>query len=254
MSGMEIRLENVLFRYGETQMRFDVSVAAGALVAVMGPSGAGKTTLLNLIAGFERPESGRVLIGGRDMTDVPPAARPVSMIFQENNLFAHLDVETNVGLGLEPSGRLSAAQRRRVAEALASTGLSGLNRRRPGELSGGQRQRVAIARALLRDRPVMLLDEPFAALGPALRAEMLELIAGIHRERGFTVVMVTHRPQDARAIAETALFISAGRVLASAPVGELFAGAAGLPELAAYLGETGRDKRPNPNAESGRKN
>ena len=236
MSGMDIRLERCAFDYEDMRMLFDCAIPAGSLSAVMGPSGAGKSSLLNLIAGFETPRSGRVLIGGRDMTHTPPAARPVSMIFQENNLFAHLDVMTNAGLGLKPSGRLNARERQRVREALARTGLEGLERRKPGELSGGQRQRVAIARALLRDKPVMLLDEPFAALGPALRAEMLELVSAIHRERGFTIVMVTHMPKDARAIAQQTIFIHEGRILAQARTRELFAMKETLPPLAAYLG------------------
>ena len=241
MSGADIRLQGVAFRYEGMDMLFDADLAAGSFCAVIGPSGAGKTTLLNLIAGFEAPRSGRILLGGADMTSTPPAERPVSMIFQENNLFAHLDVFTNIALGLSPSGRLDAAGKARVAQAMESTGLCGLGRRRPGELSGGQRQRVAIARALLRERPVMLLDEPFAALGPALRAEMLGLIADIHADRGFTTLLVTHEPRDALSMAQHALFIHEGRILFAGPVEELFARAGAMPELAAYLGPGWRE-------------
>ena len=152
-------------------------VDASSITAMIGPSGSGKSTLLNLVAGFETPRSGRVLIGGRDVTALPPSARPVSMVFQENNLFAHLDVEKNVGLGRSPALRLTAEDRRAVAEALSRTGLAGKEKRLPRELSGGERQRVALARVLVRDRPVLLLDEPFASLGPALRDDMLELSA-----------------------------------------------------------------------------
>ncbi len=236
MSGLDIKLDNAAFEYEDMRMLFDAAIPAGSLTAVMGPSGAGKSTLLNLIAGFETPRAGRVLIGGKDMTHAAPADRPVSMIFQENNLFAHLDVMTNAGLGLNPSGRLSRREREQVRAALKLTGLEGLERRKPGELSGGQRQRVAIARAWLRDRPIMLLDEPFAALGPALRRDMLELIASIHRQRGFTIVMVTHAPMDARAIAGQTIFIQEGRILAQAETDELFAMKDRLPALAAYLG------------------
>src|SRR5690606_25612104 len=128
-----------------------------SIVAVMGPSGSGKSTLLNLVAGFETPASGAVLIGGDDVSRRPPPARPVSMVFQENNLFAHLDVAQNVGLGRSPSLRLSAEDRTDVAAALARTGLAGKEARLPAELSGGERQRVALSRALVRDRPVLLL-------------------------------------------------------------------------------------------------
>ncbi len=236
MSGLEVRLEHAALRYEGLEMLFDATIGAGSFCAVIGPSGAGKTTLLNLVAGFETPCSGRVLIGGRDMTRTPPAQRPVSMIFQENNLFAHLDVATNIALGISPTGRISAADEARIEAVLERTGLAGLGHRLPAELSGGQRQRVAIARAVLRERPVMLLDEPFAALGPALRAEMLRLIADIHAEKGFTTVLVTHEPNDALHVARDALFIHEGRILFSGAAQQLFAGAESMPELAAYLG------------------
>ena len=121
-----VRLDKVAFRYpGGTPMLFDGVATGGAITALMGPSGSGKSTLLNLVAGFEMPESGRILIGGRDVATLPPAGRPVSMVFQENNLFAHLTVEKNVGLGISPGLRLSTEQRAAVAEALGRTGLAG---------------------------------------------------------------------------------------------------------------------------------
>ena len=182
VSGAPVRLEGVRFAYGGTAFVLDITVDAGAVAAIIGPSGAGKSTLLNLIAGFETPQAGRVLIDGRDVGGLLPAARPVSMVFQDNNLFAHLDVATNVALGINPSGRPTAAQKRAVADALARLGLAGMAGRYPGELSGGERGRVALARATLRDRPVLLLDEPFAALGPALRADMLDLLRAPARD------------------------------------------------------------------------
>ena len=124
-----------------------------------------------------------MLIDGVDVTKLPPSSRPVSMIFQENNLFAHLDVAANVGLGISPALRLSSSDRDRVATALGHTGLASKEKRLPRELSGGERQRVALARALVRDRPVLLLDEPFASLGPALRDEMLDLLVSVQKER-----------------------------------------------------------------------
>ena len=131
MSGESVVLDKLAFGYGETRVAFDVEVEAGAIVAVMGPSGAGKTTLLNLIAGFEKPDAGHVLIGGRDVTPLGPAERPVSMVFQENNLFAHLSVAKNVGLGRSPSLRLSAADNAAIADAIAQTGLAGKENRLP---------------------------------------------------------------------------------------------------------------------------
>jgi thiamine transport system ATP-binding protein len=216
--GHEIILDKVTFRYAEMAMAFDLSFAAGSVTAIMGPSGAGKSTLLNLIAGFEAPSAGRVLIGGEDVTGLPPAARPVSMVFQENNLFSHLDVAANVGLGRSPALRLSGADREAVADALARTGLSGKEKRLPSELSGGERQRVALARVLVRGRPVLLLDEPFASLDAALRAEMTDLVGELHSRTHMTVLMVTHDPEDARRIGERVLWIEGGHVAGLAAV------------------------------------
>ncbi len=239
MTGAAVDLKSVAFRYrdaaGVFDMHFDLAVPAGALVAVIGPSGAGKSSLLSLIAGFDRAASGQILIGGRDVTSDGPAARPVSMLFQDHNLFAHLDVWTNVALGISPRLRLNAGETSQIAGALDRVGIASLARRLPGEISGGERQRAALARALVRERPVMLLDEPFAALGPALRKEMLGLVATLHRDTGVTILMVTHAPEDARAIADLTAFLDAGRVVAVRPTAELLA-ATDIPQLTEYLG------------------
>lgn len=233
--GAAIRLDQVHFSYGETEMAFDLEVEASSITAVIGPSGSGKSTLLNLIAGFERPGEGRILIGGADVTERPPALRPVSMVFQENNLFAHLDVAANVGLGRSPSLRLGPEDRIAVTEALASVGLGGKEKRLPRELSGGERQRVALARVLVRDRPVLLLDEPFASLGPALRVEMLDLLHDLHEKRGMTVLMVTHNPEDALRLAQLTVMLEAGRIAAVGKTEEVFSD--GGPEaLRRYVG------------------
>lgn len=221
-NGLAVRLDKAAFSYGETALFLDVAFAAGGITAIMGPSGSGKSTLLNLVAGFEVPQSGRVMIGERDVTADPPAARPVSMIFQENNLFAHLTVAQNVGLGRSPSLRLGAGDRADIVAALARTGLAGKEGRLPRELSGGERQRVALARALLRERPVLLLDEPFASLGPALREDMLDLVQDLHRQSGVTVLFVTHQPEDARRIGHDMVFLEDGRVTATGSTAEFF--------------------------------
>jgi thiamine transport system ATP-binding protein len=229
-----IVVDALRLRLGTFALTADLAVPAGALCAVIGPSGGGKSTLLNAIAGFVAPESGRIAVEGREIGALPPAERPVTLLFQENNLFPHLSVAQNVGLGLRPTQRLAASERERVAEALAETGLDGLGDRAPETLSGGQRSRAALARALLRDRPVLLLDEPFAALGPGLRAEMLALVDRTMRPRGAAVLMVTHAPADARA-ADLIAFCDAGRIAGARPAAALLA--APPPALAAYLGD-----------------
>jgi thiamine transport system ATP-binding protein len=231
-----IELEQVRFDYEDMKMVFDLQVPQGALLAIIGPSGAGKSTLLSLIAGFDEPVSGRIAIAGADMAGIPPDARPVSMIFQDHNTFAHLDVWQNVALGVSPSLQLGDAGRRSVEEALQRVGLGGLRDRKPGEVSGGERQRIAIARALVREKPVMLLDEPFAALGPALRRDMLDLVKEVQQERRLTVLMVSHQPEDARYAATHTAFVQAGRILAMRPTRKFFA-ARDLPELSDYLGD-----------------
>lgn len=222
MTGAPIVLDEVSFSYGGAGFRFDVTFDAGRIAAVLGPSGSGKSTLLNLVAGFEVPTRGRVLIGDDDVTQRPPSARPVSMIFQENNLFSHLDVAANVGLGISPALRLTTDDRRRASLALARVGLAGKEQRLPRELSGGERQRVALARALVRDRPVLLLDEPFASLGPALREEMLDLLISVQAERQMTTVIVTHHPEDARRAAQQIVFLENGNVTAAGPAEGFF--------------------------------
>lgn len=230
-----IDMEAVTFRYQAMQMRFDLYVDSGDCLAIIGPSGTGKTTLLSLIAGFERVASGRIRIDGRDVTDTPPVARPVTMLFQDHNLFAHLSVEKNVGLGIHPGLRLSIDDRRRIEAALRDVGLQDMGPRLPAQLSGGERQRVALARSVVRNRPVLLLDEPFAALGPALRREMLDLVNGLRVARGFTLLFVSHQPEDARHAATRTAFVDSGRVRKVASTAELLADRT-VPEIAAYLG------------------
>ena len=230
-----IRIEQALYVYGDFRLAIDVAVPRGSFTAVLGPSGAGKSTLLAIIAGYEPLRRGKVEVDGADVTALPPAQRPLTMVFQDNNTFAHLDAWTNVALGVSPALRLDEAQRQMVDEALARVGLSALARRKPGDMSGGERQRIALARMLVRNRPVVLLDEPFAALGPGLRAEMLAEVKDLQRERGFTVVMVTHQPEDARAVADAVCFVAGG--VARPPVATAaFFAARNDAAIADYLG------------------
>jgi thiamine transport system ATP-binding protein len=229
-----ITLDAVQFRYEAMLMNFDLKVARGEFMAIIGPSGAGKSTLLSLIAGYETPLSGTLKIAGIDMADTPPVARAVSMIFQDNNSFAHLDVWTNVALGISPRLKLDNAQRARIDSALDRVGLTAYKSRKPTELSGGERQRIAIARALVRDKPILLLDEPFTALGPALRREMLDLIMELQKERGLTILTVTHQPEDAKYAASRIAFVNMGRIAHVMTTKEFFAGDAPR-DIAAYL-------------------
>ena len=229
-----IKLENLCFRYEDMTMNFDLQVSKGELVGIIGPSGAGKSTLLSLIAGFDVPLSGQLSIGGVSMAGVAPDQRPVTMIFQDHNSFAHLDVWTNVALGISPGLKLDTKKSKIVEGALKRVGLLDFKSRRPTELSGGERQRIAIARALVRNRPVLLLDEPFTALGPALRREMLDLIKDIQVERKLTVLMVTHQPEDAKYAATRIAFVQAGRVAHFLPTKQFFATSAPA-EIGAYL-------------------
>lgn len=236
-----IELDDIHYRYDHAEMMFDVTIDSGEFVAVIGPSGAGKTTLLNLIAGFERPETGQIRLAGTDMTDLPPAERPVTTLFQEHNLFAHLTVAENVGLGLHPGLRLAKEQHRQVEAALETVGLAGLGKRLPRELSGGERQRVALARSVVRERGILLLDEPFAALDPALRQEMVLLVDRLRRDRDLSVIMVTHLLDELYLIDLRALFIHGGRIQADGNAAEMIARPS-TPELTAYLGSP----RPRP--------
>jgi thiamine transport system ATP-binding protein len=229
-----LRLESVRIALGEFTLAADLTVATGTRVALIGPSGAGKSTLLAAIAGFLPLSSGRVLWQGADIGPLPPGARPLSILFQDQNLFPHLTVAQNLGLGLRPDLRLSDDQNDAVAAALARVGLGGLAARKPGQMSGGQQARVALARALLRARPLLLLDEPFSALGPALKAEMLDLVADITAETGATLLMVSHDPADARRLCPETILVADGRALPPEPTVALLAHPP--PALAAYLG------------------
>lgn len=216
------------------QLAADLSVPKGARVAVLGPSGAGKSTLLSALSGFQPLTSGRILWDGQGMAKTP-AARPISMVFQDNNLFPHMTVAQNVGLGLRADLKLSAADHTRVEGALDRVGLSGLGSRKPAQLSGGQMARVALARVLLRDRPLLLLDEPFGALGPALKSEMLALVAELLDETRATMLMVSHAPEDAKLICDQVVLVADGRAEAPVETAEIFTNP---PEvLRDYLGD-----------------
>lgn len=206
-----ITLNDLTYLYEHQPMRFSLDVSTGERIAILGPSGAGKSTLLALIAGFLMADKGTVMLDGINHTNTPPSKRPVSMLFQENNLFSHLSIEQNLGLGLDAGLRLNRTQKQRLHEIAQRVGIIDCLPRLPSQLSGGQRQRAALARCLLRHQPILLLDEPFSALDPALRGEMLQLLEQVCSEQNLTLLMVSHNLDDAARIASRTLLIADGR-------------------------------------------
>ncbi|KZK84568.1 Thiamine import ATP-binding protein ThiQ [Pseudovibrio sp. Ad13] len=205
-----LKLSSCLIANGRFQLQANLHVEAGSSVAVIGPSGAGKSTLLEAIAGFRELSQGRIFWKKQELTKQAPGKRPIAMLFQDGNLFPHLTAAQNAALGLRPDGKLSKPEQEQVDAALVRVGLAGMGARKPAELSGGQQSRVALARVLVQHRDLLLLDEPFAALGPALKAEMLDLVADLVAETGTTLLMVSHDPQDARRITNKAILVADG--------------------------------------------
>ena len=207
-----IRLDNVFLADDALPMTFDLQVVAGERIAIVGPSGAGKSTLLNLIAGFVLPTQGNIWLNGENHTRSAPYERPVSMLFQENNLFPHLTVQQNLALGLKTTLKLTALEQDQIEQVADAVGLTSFLSRLPNSLSGGQKQRVALARCLLRDKPILLLDEPFSALDPELRLEMLNLIDELCHNKKLTLLLVTHQPSELTGKVDRMLRIENGRI------------------------------------------
>lgn len=218
---------------GGFRLTADCQLRPNQTTAILGPSGGGKSTLLMALSGFI-DHSGDALWHGKSLKGAAPSERPISMLFQEHNLFPHLSIFQNVGLGLRPDLKLSTSEKAKVTAALARVGLAGKGADLPRALSGGQRQRAALARALLRQKPIWLLDEPFAALGPGLRHEMLELVEAIRAEQNATLLLVTHAPEDAKHIANEVVFVDAGQAHPPQPTASFFAHPSAA--LRAYLG------------------
>ncbi|WP_448627268.1 ABC transporter ATP-binding protein [Geodermatophilus sp. URMC 64] len=222
--GVAVRLEGLTRRYGSVLALdgLDLEIAGGELVALLGPSGCGKTTALRAIAGFERPDAGRVLLDGRDYTDVPASKRDMGMVFQAYSLFPNLTVADNVAFGLRVRGRSRAEQRRRAAELLELVGLGDRGGRYPHQLSGGQQQRVALARALAVAPQVLLLDEPLSALDAQVRVQLRDEIRRLQLEVGITTVFVTHDQAEALSVADRVGVLRAGRLEQMAGPDELY--------------------------------
>ena len=227
--------ENLALVQGDFQLRANFAIKPAGVTALMRPSGAGKSTFLSAIAGFLPVDSGVMIYNGTRIDTLAVARRPVSILFQDNNLFPHLTIAENVCLGLRGTLKISATEQKRVDDVLADVGLSGLGGRKPAGLSGGQQSRAALARILLAGRPIVLLDEPFAALGPGLKDEMLDLVKSRLARR--TVIMVTHDPADAKRVADSVCLVDDGVVLAPVNTNEIFANPPQA--LRAYLGTMG---------------
>jgi iron(III) transport system ATP-binding protein len=210
----EVRLERITKRYGKvTAVRpLDLVIPAGSLVTLLGPSGCGKTTLLRMIAGLERPTEGKLLIGGKDVTDLSAGERNVSMVFQSYALFPHMSVLDNVAYGLVSGGMKKPEAHAKAEEALVSVGLKGFGNRLPSEMSGGQQQRVAVARALVLKPDVLLFDEPLSNLDARLRRSMREEIRALQQSLGVTVVYVTHDQSEALAVSDLIVVMRAAEI------------------------------------------
>ncbi|HWD77449.1 MAG TPA: ABC transporter ATP-binding protein [Kribbella sp.] len=222
---MTVQLEDVTVQFGRTVALegLDLSVAAGETVALLGPSGSGKSTALKAVAGFVRPSRGRIRLGGRDVTELPPARRGIGVVVQQYALFPHLRVFDNVAFGLRAARKPKSEVAARVAEMLEMVGMSAYARRFPRELSGGQQQRVAIGRALAIRPPVLLLDEPLAALDAQLRADMLGELQKLRREvPDVAIVYVTHDQSEALALADRIAVMRDARLVDVAPAAELY--------------------------------
>ncbi|MBN8873591.1 MAG: ABC transporter ATP-binding protein [Rhodospirillales bacterium] len=224
LEGAEIRLHGVSRAWGTTHAVQEISltVPAGSFTVLLGPSGCGKTTCLRLVAGLETVTAGRIEIGGRDVTHLPPAARGVAMVFQSYALFPHLSVAENILFGLR-ARRVPAADRaRRLDRAVDILGIAALLGRRPGQLSGGQQQRVALGRAIVAEAPVCLMDEPLSNLDAQLRADMRREILALQRRLGLTMLYVTHDQTEAMSMADQVVLMRAGRIEQQGPPATLY--------------------------------
>jgi putative spermidine/putrescine transport system ATP-binding protein len=220
----EVSVEGCRKTYGDVVAvdSVDLTVAAGEFFTLLGPSGSGKTTTLRMIAGFEQPDTGRITLGGEDITRQPPYARDVNTVFQDYALFPHMTVGENVGYGLKVKGVARAERRQKVDDVLDMVRLSGYRDRKPVQLSGGQRQRVALARSIVNRPKVLLLDEPLGALDLKLRQEMQVFLKSLQRELGMTFIYVTHDQEEALTMSDHLAVFNSGRIEQVGAPGEVY--------------------------------
>lgn len=214
-------IDRLSFEYSDQCFEFTLEVNQGDTLALIGPSGAGKSTLLHMIAGLIPPSAGQLAFDGKSLISLAPYQRPISMLFQDNNLFSHLTVEQNIGLGVNPSLKLTEAEKQVVRQVASDVGLADKLSQMPLALSGGQRQRVALARCCAQRKPLWLLDEPFSALDPELRLEMLSLVKQLANQHNLTVIMVTHQVSDALRIADSFGYVEQGNLCHSGSIEQL---------------------------------
>ncbi|HEX7263743.1 MAG TPA: ABC transporter ATP-binding protein [Candidatus Dormibacteraeota bacterium] len=240
-AGVEVRMEALSRRYGPVVAlnELNLTMAPGELVALLGPSGCGKTTALRLVAGLEEANSGRVVFGGKDVTDLPASKRDVGMVFQAYSLFPHMTAIQNVAFGLTLRRKTPEERRRRAGEMLELVGLSGFADRYASQLSGGQQQRVALARALAIEPTVLLLDEPLSALDAKVRSRLRDEIRRVQLEIGITTLFVTHDQEEALAIADRVGVMQSGHLEQLGPPTEIYSRPA-TPFVAEFVGLTNR--------------
>ena len=209
-----LEARNARITLGQRKFDYSLQVVPGEIVVILGASGSGKSTLLNLVGGFLDPEEGEITWCGKSLLGLLPGERPVTTLFQKHNLFEHLPVWKNVALGFDPGARLDSTQKQQLVDTLSQVGLAGFEQRRPGDLSGGEQQRVALARCLVSQKPVLLLDEPYSALDGDRRAQMLALTRRIVDTARLCAVLVNHDPNDAIALGARVVRLLDGRLVA----------------------------------------
>jgi putative spermidine/putrescine transport system ATP-binding protein len=236
-----LELEKLHKKFGDFTaiQEIDVSIQAGEFLSLLGPSGCGKTTALRIVAGFERPNSGRVVVEGKDLTNVPPNRRDMGMVFQAYSLFPNMTAEANVDFGLRVRGESGAERRKRVEELLELVGLTAAAKRYPHQLSGGMQQRVALARALAIEPRVLLLDEPLSALDAKVRVQLREEIRRLQTQLGITTLYVTHDQEEALSVSDRVAVLSHGQIEQIGAPAEIY-NAPGTPFVAEFIGTMNR--------------